>query len=102
MWKQRSKVNQVKVGDCNIAYFHKMTSARLRYNIIHSIKVEGSQITSISLSSINGDRNFSLNNWFGGDNHNADSLEPDFFEVETKGATRDLTLKKEPVPDILL
>lgn len=42
MCKQRSRVNWIKVGDCNMAYFHKVGNFRTRHNTIYSVKVDGS------------------------------------------------------------
>ncbi|XP_077252938.1 uncharacterized protein LOC143892304 [Tasmannia lanceolata] len=41
-WRQKSRVNWLKEGDKNTAYFHNMASARRRNNRIEALEVKGS------------------------------------------------------------
>ena len=40
-WRQRSRIQWLKEGDLNTAFFHKMANLRRRINIISSLSIDG-------------------------------------------------------------
>jgi hypothetical protein len=43
-WQLRSKIQLLQAGDSNTNFFHQVTSARYRKNLIHSLCVDGVEI----------------------------------------------------------